>query len=140
MTLPEELLANAWVEGTPVGASKLDIAPGYLAEKIPTGLAPLKPGELAPLSDWRHGDVGWGLVLPRERPALCGGAGDPQGLSVAHPASVGGTGQGTCPALRPRKGLGDRGTTALLQRRLSRSRPRRVGPRRWQGESCPATC
>lgn len=63
MTLPAEVSVNAWVNGAPVGASALQPPGGYLGAEIKTGDAHLQP-ELASPSDWRHGDVGWGLVLP----------------------------------------------------------------------------
>lgn len=64
MALPDQLLVNAWSDGAPLAPSKLAITPGRLVEPITAGPAPMKPGEIDILRNWRHEEVGWGLVLP----------------------------------------------------------------------------
>jgi hypothetical protein len=54
---------NAWVDGAPSDPSNLDIVAGYLAKPIQIGEAPMHPGALPALANWRDEKVGWGLVL-----------------------------------------------------------------------------
>jgi hypothetical protein len=72
MDWPKELTINAWTgEAAPTGKVSQKTVGWALGRvtKPPRVVPTLRPGEDANPKDWRHPDIGWGLVLP-ERDGL----------------------------------------------------------------------
>lgn len=64
MTLPDSLSINAWC-GEPVSGALDDSAVNWgVRRQRETPRQPLAAEAPAPLWDWQHADVGWGVILP----------------------------------------------------------------------------